>query len=156
VSYSTPFLGACEACGQLFTTYRSFGGHLRHALDQKHQELKIRWREWATTNRLRRFKCMKCGVVRESRASQNTRRCNTCQRLRETLGKKHYEELTCALEARLSERLKEDNLIFELNVWQSIPINGKKVPREADIKVDLGAGRKLVILCDGEAFHGPP
>jgi hypothetical protein len=62
---------------------------------------------------------------------------------------------TCALEARLSERLKEDNLIFELNVWQSIPINGKKVPREADIKVDLGAGRKLVILCDGEAFHGP-
>lgn len=42
-----------------------------------------------------------------------------------------------------------------LNDWQSIPIGDRVVPREADIKVSLGDGRKVVILCDGEAFHGP-
>jgi hypothetical protein len=29
------------------------------------------------------------------------------------------------------------------------------VPREADLKIPLRDGRKVVVLCDGEAFHGP-
>jgi len=44
---------------------------------------------------------------------------------------------------------------LELNVWQSVPIRGQMVPREADIKISIGGGRKVVVLCDGEAFHGP-
>lgn len=41
------------------------------------------------------------------------------------------------------------------NVWTTLRINGQKVKREADIKVPVGDGRKIVVLCDGEAFHGP-
>ena len=43
----------------------------------------------------------------------------------------------------------------QLNVWQAVPLGDRKVPREADIKIPLGDGRKVVVLCDGEAFHGP-
>jgi hypothetical protein len=42
-----------------------------------------------------------------------------------------------------------------LNVWQAVPIEGVRVPREADLKVPIGDGRKVVVMCDGEAFHGP-
>jgi hypothetical protein len=64
---------------------------------------------------------------------------------------------TCALESRLASQLIEkgwgSNL--SMNTWQSIPVGSKLVPREVDIKIDLGGGRKAVVLCDGEAFHGP-
>ncbi len=63
---------------------------------------------------------------------------------------------TCALEAQLAEQLRAAGVqALEMNCWQSIPVAGSMVPREADIKVSLGSGRKLVLLCDGEAFHGP-
>lgn len=62
----------------------------------------------------------------------------------------------CALELKLADELRECGLSdIELNQWQSIRIGSSLVPREADIKLSLGDGRKLVILCDGEAFHGP-
>jgi len=44
---------------------------------------------------------------------------------------------------------------IKMNEWQSVPINGEMLPREADIKVTLEDKRKIVVLCDGEAFHGP-
>jgi hypothetical protein len=44
---------------------------------------------------------------------------------------------------------------IERNDWTSLMVNGKCVPREADIKVKLPQSRRLIILCDGEAFHGP-
>lgn len=44
---------------------------------------------------------------------------------------------------------------FVTNHWQAFEIFGRVSPREADIKLTLGADRKLVLLCDGEAFHGP-
>lgn len=63
---------------------------------------------------------------------------------------------TCALEASLAEQLRAAGMQdLEMNCWQSIPVSGQLVPREADIKMALWPGRKLVILCDGEAFHGP-
>lgn len=63
---------------------------------------------------------------------------------------------TCALERKLAGQLREEGVTaFQMNQWQSIPIDGIRVPREADIKVDVGDGRKVVVLCDGEAFHGP-
>lgn len=43
----------------------------------------------------------------------------------------------------------------QMNVWQHVRVSGRRVPREADIKVPLGDGRKIVVLCDGIAFHGP-
>lgn len=63
---------------------------------------------------------------------------------------------TCALERSFSEELHEAGYRdLEMNTWQSLPIGGRRVPREADIKVAVGDGRKIVVLCDGEAFHGP-
>lgn len=44
---------------------------------------------------------------------------------------------------------------FLVNQWQSLTVSGERVPREADIKLSVDGTRKLVILCDGEAFHGP-
>lgn len=44
---------------------------------------------------------------------------------------------------------------FMVNQWQSLTVSGERVPREADIKLPVDGTRKLVILCDGEAFHGP-
>lgn len=41
-----------------------------------------------------------------------------------------------------------------LNVWMTLPVNGKKVHREADIKIAMGSG-KAIVLCDGMVFHGP-
>lgn len=63
---------------------------------------------------------------------------------------------TCQLERTFASQLREaGHTALKMNDWQSIPIGGRRVPREADIKLDLGDGRKLIILCDGEAFHGP-
>lgn len=60
-----------------------------------------------------------------------------------------------ALEASFARQLEILGLDLVLNVWQSVKIAGVWRPREADIKVTLRDGRKIVILCDGEAFHGP-
>lgn len=72
------------------------------------------------------------------------------QRIKERCGK------SGSLETLLARQLRGRGFAdLVLNDWQSIPIGGKVVPREADIKVSIGDGRKVVILCDGEAFHGP-
>ncbi len=44
--------------------------------------------------------------------------------------------------------------ICDRNWWISLKINGEWASREADIKVAYG-DTKIIILCDGEAFHGP-
>jgi hypothetical protein len=44
---------------------------------------------------------------------------------------------------------------FKMNQWQSVSVDGAMVPREADLKVNIDGTRKIVVLCDGEAFHGP-
>ena len=54
--------------------------------------------------------------------------------------------------AQLEERGYE---IAGRNSWSTLRIKGQKVKREVDIKVAVGDGRKIVVLCDGEAFHGP-
>jgi len=41
------------------------------------------------------------------------------------------------------------------NDWITLEVAGQKVRREADLKVEVGGGRKIVVLCDGVAFHGP-
>jgi len=40
------------------------------------------------------------------------------------------------------------------NEWMTVTVGGKKVRREADIKVVMGSS-KAIVLCDGVAFHGP-
>lgn len=63
---------------------------------------------------------------------------------------------TCALEAAFASQIRQlVDLSFEMNKWQAVPINGRMAPREADIKIQISDGRKVVVLCDGEAFHGP-
>ena len=42
-----------------------------------------------------------------------------------------------------------------INQWQTLTIDGERVVRQADIKIRLSDGRKVVVLCDGEVFHGP-
>ena len=72
------------------------------------------------------------------------------QRIKERCGK------SGSLETLLANQLKSRGITdLVLNDWQAVPIGDRVVPREADIKVSLGDGRKVVILCDGEAFHGP-
>jgi len=61
---------------------------------------------------------------------------------------------TRQLELGFASHLLSLGLRVEMNKWQSLLIGGKWSPREADIKIDLG-NQKVVILCDGEAFHGP-
>jgi hypothetical protein len=61
-----------------------------------------------------------------------------------------------ALEAGFAGALRRSGITdLLLNVWQSLSVGGRVCPREADIKISLEDGRKAVILCDGEAFHGP-
>lgn len=61
-----------------------------------------------------------------------------------------------SLERVLADQLRSAGLSdFIMNVWQSVPVRGVMEPREADIKLAVGDGRKIVILCDGLAFHGP-
>lgn len=61
-----------------------------------------------------------------------------------------------SLERELVRQLKGFGIHrFKTNQWQSVLINDVYVPREADLKITLSGGRKLVVLCDGEAFHGP-
>lgn len=72
------------------------------------------------------------------------------KRIKERCGK------SSSLEILLVKQLRDNGYTdLVLNDWQAVPIGGKVVPREADIKVTLGDGRKVVVLCDGEAFHGP-
>jgi hypothetical protein len=62
----------------------------------------------------------------------------------------------CALEAEFGRQLDAAgvrNLHFDS--WQTLLVGGRRVPRQADIKVEISDGRKIVVLCDGEAFHGP-
>lgn len=60
------------------------------------------------------------------------------------------------LEALLVKELRTAGVsTLKTGVWQSLPFSDGWHPREADIKIDLGANRKVVVLCDGEAFHGP-
>jgi hypothetical protein len=41
------------------------------------------------------------------------------------------------------------------NEWLTLTVDGQRVRREADMKVAAGNGHKIIVLCDGEAFHGP-
>ena len=60
------------------------------------------------------------------------------------------------LELLFSSQMKILGIMdFKTGQWQSIPIDGVFAPRQADMKVSVGDGRKVVVLCDGEAFHGP-
>jgi hypothetical protein len=60
------------------------------------------------------------------------------------------------LERNLAGQLLQAGVTgLALNRWQTIFVNGVPCPREADLKIPVGGGRKLVVLCDGEAFHGP-
>jgi hypothetical protein len=59
-----------------------------------------------------------------------------------------------ALERGFGETLAAQGYSHVLNDWISLDFEGVWRPREADIKVILGK-QKLVVLCDGEAFHGP-
>jgi len=45
--------------------------------------------------------------------------------------------------------------VVSRNDWLTLEVAGVRTHREADIKVGLPKGRKLVVLCDGEVFHGP-
>jgi len=60
------------------------------------------------------------------------------------------------LEAFFAVQMEDSGFaIVARNVWTTLRVAGEKVKREADIKVAIGDGRKVVVLCDGEAFHGP-
>lgn len=93
------------------------------------------------------------GGVNLLRAHENYRALSAkqkAQRLKKRFGR------GSALERSFAEQLRRQGLTdLKLNSWQSVPIDGRRVPREADIKLSLTDGRKVVVLCDGEAFHGP-
>lgn len=265
------FLGSCEVCQKTVRTWRALAGHLRHNIDEAHQELRQRWLSWRKTQETltrppKLSRCWKCGTTWETTSPTLTRQCQACKELRKKIGKRAYEKLpthrkppkapktprvcrgkvswtpgdalyqevtksldadgrvskimkdlgltykvvvaiaeyhygtagyqawvkrvmavtgsrnvavsharyraltptekaemlrarfggTCALERKLSEQILDLGVTdFELNCWQSIPVQGVKVPREADLKITISDGRKVVVLCDGEAFHGP-
>lgn len=60
---------------------------------------------------------------------------------------------TCRLERELAASLQGWDV--SMNQWQALQVADRMVPREADLKIALPRGHKVVVLCDGEAFHGP-
>lgn len=72
------------------------------------------------------------------------------QRIRDRCGKSSKLEVTL-----VNQLVHNGYTNFVRNDWQSVPIKNTFVPREADLKISLEDGRKVVVMCDGEAFHGP-
>lgn len=68
--------------------------------------------------------------------------------------KKRFPRVRSKIETLMSDFLSGRGESFVSNDWQSLEIEGKMVPREADLKIDLGTS-KVVVECDGEAWHGP-
>lgn len=60
-----------------------------------------------------------------------------------------------SLEASLYSFLQDRGFQVRKNYWKVITVGLVRHPREADIKIDLCNGQSVVVLCDGEAFHGP-
>lgn len=75
----------------------------------------------------------------------------------ETIRKNVRKAITSSkLEMEFADQLQ--SLGFDVSVrnsWTTLRIAGQKVQREADLKIPVGDGRKVIVLCDGEAFHGP-
>jgi len=60
------------------------------------------------------------------------------------------------LEDRFTDSLKTSGIkVSARNSWMTFKVAGARTHREADIKVEFSCGKKLIILCDGEVFHGP-
>lgn len=84
---------------------------------------------------------------------------------RETLRQRKYEVAHRNREQARSGSKLEQAFVDQLagigiepcarNSWMTLKVAGKSVHREADIKVAVGDGRKIIVLCDGVAFHGP-
>lgn len=69
---------------------------------------------------------------------------------------KQFSRGGSSIEKKIAAQLVEAGYgPLELNTWISVQIGGQWKPREADIKIPLPDGRKVVVFCDGEAFHGP-
>jgi len=79
------------------------------------------------------------------------------ERKTETVHKNREQaRLGSGLEELFVEQMRERGIEpCGRNEWMTLPVNGKKVHREADIKIAMGSGRKVIVLCDGTAFHGP-
>jgi len=60
------------------------------------------------------------------------------------------------LEATMVAALKAASVdVVGRNIWLTLEVSGVRTHREIDIKVAAPSGHKIVVLCDGEAFHGP-
>ncbi len=59
------------------------------------------------------------------------------------------------LEERMCRDLDLLGRPYIRNKWISLWLGDRMVPREADIVLAVHQDHKMVILCDGEAFHGP-
>ncbi len=69
---------------------------------------------------------------------------------------RRFPRVRSKIEVAMSDALTELGEVgFHINQWQALNVLGKVQPREADLKLTVDDSRKLVILCDGEAFHGP-
>jgi len=79
------------------------------------------------------------------------------ERKTETVHKNREQaRLGSGLEELFVEQMRERGIEpCGRNEWMTVPIDGKGVHREADIKIAMGSGRKAIVLCDGVAFHGP-
>lgn len=169
------FLGACDVCNKALHTYRGLGQHLRFNEDAEHQSLKERWYFWRGEYKAT-LRCRKCGGtwnITDSK-ERHCKRCPACEQLRSQVGRRTYEKTQLAklpdprrlMAASGSKAQWDENGLasqlagvgiggLALNSWQSLQIQGKWCPREADIKIPVGNSKKLMVLCDGEAFHGP-
>lgn len=79
------------------------------------------------------------------------------ERKTETVHKNREQaRLGSGLEELFVEQMRERGIEpCGRNEWMTLPVDGKKVHREADIKIAMRSGRKAIVLCDGVAFHGP-
>jgi hypothetical protein len=59
-----------------------------------------------------------------------------------------------SLEEKFASQLGGLGISYMENVWQTLEVDGLTVPRESDFKIGLEDRRKVVVFCDGEAFHG--
>lgn len=130
---------AMSRLGITFELFRSVGIHiLGHGL----------YMEWASSRKSER--CSKVGKLSADRYREMS------PDEKAAVLQKRFPRVRSKIEVQMSNdllSLGERN--FQMNQWQSLSVLGRVVPREADIKLTVDGSRKLVIVCDGEAFHGP-
>ena len=107
---------------------------------------KDEYENWASVRKRERSSRVGLKAAETYRALSPEDRCRVLKR--------RFPRTRSRIEVAVAGFLSRACQSFVTNDWQALRIDGKWTPREADIKIDCGRS-KIVVECDGEAWHGP-